>query len=137
MGCRVKAVQLPCHTTCALPNHTTCAPRQQQLPIPLCLTCPALLPSWPLLPVQLLSYSTFLGDTRGASRLLSGLGGLWLYGLLHSATPLTKPLHEALLAGSPRLLYRCGVFGGMGGLPLYLGSLGHGLPTLVHHVSSV
>jgi hypothetical protein len=70
---------------------------------------PVLFPPWPLPPLQLLSYSSFLDDTRGASRLLSGLGGLWLYGLLHSATPLTNPLHEALLAGSPRLLYRCAI----------------------------
>lgn len=48
----------------------------------------------------------FLGDTRGASRLVRGLAGLWLYGVLHAATPLTGPLHEVLLAGSPRLLYR-------------------------------
>lgn len=58
------------------------------------------------MPLQLLAYSAFLGDTRGASRLMTGLAGLWLYGLLHATTPLTSPLHEALLAASPRLRYR-------------------------------
>ncbi|KAF6259744.1 hypothetical protein COO60DRAFT_1700692 [Scenedesmus sp. NREL 46B-D3] len=55
---------------------------------------------------QLVSYSRFLNDGRGAPRLLAGLAGLAGYSLLHAATPLTGPLHEALLSRlSPRLLY--------------------------------
>ncbi|WIA16783.1 hypothetical protein OEZ85_013431 [Tetradesmus obliquus] len=55
---------------------------------------------------QLLSYSRFLNDTRSAPRLLAGLAGLAAYSALHAATPLTGPLHEALLSRlSPRLLY--------------------------------
>jgi hypothetical protein len=40
-------------------------------------------------PLQLLSYSRFLNDTRGAPRLLAGLAGLAAYTALHAATPLT------------------------------------------------
>eukprot|EP00883_Tetradesmus_obliquus_P008488 jgi/Sobl393_1/19202/SZX60596.1 len=55
---------------------------------------------------QLLSYSRFLNDTRSAPRLLAGLAGLAACSALHAATPLTGPLHEALLSRlSPRLLY--------------------------------